>query len=93
MSDKPIQVGDLVQVVRPTLCCGQTKAIGMIYQVVSFNSMKSYKCDSCGGITNLLVADRGFGWGANVCRLKRIPPLSELESRRTEEVLREPACN
>ena len=91
MSDRPIQVGDLVQVVRPTRCCGGTKTIGWTYLVMSFNSMDSYKCEACGAITRSPVADRGYGWGCTVDRLKRIPPLSELEGQRTQEDLREPA--
>jgi hypothetical protein len=89
--DKPISVGDLVVIVRLRECCPENSMIGLIYRVKSLRN-DAYRCHYCG-----LPHDRRFtvAWGegevgANVERLKRIPPLSELESEKQKEDLREP---
>ena len=91
MRDRPIAVGDLVQVVRPTPCCGNETALGITYRVVSKNSAWRYACIYCGASLEGDVADKMLGFGALVSRLKRIPPLDELEGERTDETLKEPA--
>ena len=90
--DRPIQVGDLVQVVRwyPCNCCG-----GQISRVVSLLlDSPCNGCSVCGSDIPLqfyaLATLDGFG-EAPIQWLKRIPPLSELEGAQTQEKLREPA--
>ena len=88
-----IKVGDLVQVVKPKACCGAvTEANGIVYEVRSI-SAHSWNCTFCGVYHQTDRADGGDGHSLEVYRLRRIPPLSELEGQRTEEGLREPACN
>ena len=89
MSDRPISVGDLVQVVKPRLCCGNSSAIGRVF-VVGRISMGCY-CSTCGFTPPLPCASVQDGVGkCEVERLKRIPPLDELEGERTEESTRLP---
>lgn len=87
MSERPIEVGDLVQVVRT--CCHQHGRFGKIFTVASILKSVTSECN------------RGHTTFGDVCRwddrdetvylpmqwLKRIPPLSELES--TDETIKE----
>ena len=95
--DKPISVGDLVQVVRPRLraCkCADGQAgltLGRVF-VVSAIRDNGTKCADCN--VDLGTHRLAYGAGEGVYeleRLKRIPPLSELETARTEETLKVPA--
>ncbi len=87
--DKPIGVGDLVMVVRPTPCCGCTDSIGDIFRVKWMGHLEG-ECCNCGDDS---VASEGPGADSDanndegylLSRLKRIPPLSELETVRTED--------
>ena len=83
MSDRPIQVGDMVMVVRGVTCCGSlTGSEGKIFAVTSiFTDTKGYICDFCEA-KNEQYAARGLPGtprAIDLDRLKRIPPLSELE--------------
>lgn len=80
MSDKPISVGDLVQVVRPTTCCGITVALGRVHTVSGFFN-DGFKCEHCGASPNsVLVALVDGKWGGyEASRLKRFPPLEDLK--------------
>lgn len=91
MSDRPIQVGDLVQVVLPTPCCGKLgKLYGTMFTVSGFRT--SYgRCAQCNLPGPRLVAEGHSNRTFSVVRLKRIPPLSELEGERTQEKLKETA--
>lgn len=85
MSDKPISVGDLVVVVKPTLCCGQLgKSFGAVFRVSHIRERTYSRCAHCGSSAITLLAD---GWRAAISlyRLKRIPPLSELEGEKRDE--------
>ena len=91
MSDRPIQVGDLVQIVRGTRCCNKPGHVGLIYTVTRMKSSK-WHCSHCNSEeSELLVAGVGHMNGYEMSRLKRIPPLEELEGEKTEKDLREPA--
>ena len=91
MKDRPIQVGDLVQVVRPPVC-GCIKLIGITFKVSSFGNAERYRCTSCGfSWPHDGHSVRGYkDFAFQEYLLKRIPPLDELEGERTEEKLREP---
>ena len=90
--DKPIEAGDMVQVIRPISCCGADVAIGWTFIVTRIRASPRSRCRHChqrfeGG----LVAE-GHPVGVfDIPRLKRIPPLSELEGEKQKEDLREPA--
>ena len=88
---KEIQVGDLVVVVKPTYCCGYARSLGMTFVVNKIMEGPS-RCGNCGAIDETLDALKPDGDWAELGRLKRIPPLKELEGQRTEEERREPAC-
>ena len=87
MSER-IAVGDLVQVVKPTLCCGSTATLGYIFRVDNFYSGPHGPCWRCHRVGKEVLARRGKendGW--EISRLKRIPPLEELEREtRKEEI-------
>ena len=82
MSD--IKVGDLVVVVRPRTCCGNMKAIGRLFVVQSFGD---FSWCECGQKQHWSVAYLDDWYRCEVSRLKRIPPLSELEGEKIKEEL------
>lgn len=90
MSDKPISVGDLVQVIGSH--CGKSGALGIIRTVEGFKS-SSCRCTGCGFVVNeeLVAVLEGPApwskWHIPVRYLKRIPPLDELESEKNKEEL------
>lgn len=97
MSDRPIQVGDLVQVVRASEC-GCTSTVGLIFRITEPPSWWISRCNTCGDrrMNTLLYesgisASNGSTYGFEGYRLKRIPPLEELEGQRTQEDMKEPA--
>jgi hypothetical protein len=82
----PIKVGDLVVVVRPTLCCNDARGIGKIFTVIGPARSESQQCSNCRRVfktTDEVTINNGFGIEKR--RLKRIPPLSELEGEKREE--------
>ena len=90
MSDRPIQVGDLVMVVKAIPCCGTIgQWMGKIFTVVAF--APTWTCAKCKKTTFATAAMIDSHWRQPLVRLKRIPPLEELEGQRTEEKLKEPA--
>ena len=89
-AEKPISVGDLVQVVRPTKCCD--RHVGVIFTVTEIcqSTGGPWYCPGCGasGISQgLFPYARGYANGVAMRLLKRIPPLDELESEDKKEEL------
>lgn len=90
-----IKTGDLVMVVRGRHCCNteaSAKWFGYIFRVAGLEDVSDRRCKDCGDQRPMITALRAsdpIGWDVN--RLKRIPPLSELEGERTQEDIREPA--
>ena len=87
---EPIKVGDLVQVVRTPNCCGSTVGLGMTRTVIGFSETTRARCVSCGRVRLTLsaVLDGPAPWSKwhiEPSRLKRIPPLSELEGEKRDE--------
>ena len=84
MTDQ-INVGDLVQVVRPTFCCGGTTLLGLTFVAGPFAVKEGY-CGWCDakGLQGPSVPGRFLY--VDVRTLKRIPPLEELQTyRQTDE--------
>ena len=86
MSD--IKVGDLVMVVKSSLCCGSTDGIGETF-VVRWLGRPNGQCEACGNCRPTYGADSVTNGddGYDLRRLKRIPPLSDLERVTDKEEL------
>lgn len=84
--DKPISVGDLVVLVKPTPCCGDERNVGRFFTVLSLTKKPGFPwCNHCAAERQTLsvqIADKGW---VELYRLKRIPPLDELEGEKREE--------
>ena len=93
-AERPIAVGDLVQVVRPTPCCGNENNLSRIFVVEAIGRFGDF-CMYCGRRVRLVSAQGLVGAGTTnsvrLSRLKRIPPLDELEGTKTDEPMKEPA--
>jgi len=91
MKDRPIQVGDLVMVVKPTVCCKSEIGIGMIFKVAAIARSFAH-CITCGYVhpTEELRAYDENACGALLQRLKRIPGLGELTQVKIKESQRFP---
>ena len=91
MSD--IKVGDLVVVVRPSICIGGNANIGHTFTVRKIDSwLDGGPCKWCNRRHyGAFYAYDDDGESFPLPRLKRIQPMSELEGEKREEDLREPA--
>jgi hypothetical protein len=81
--DKPIQIGDLVLVLYPNHCgCG--KAVGNIFRVAHIDTRPiRNRCGACNAIYGPEdQAGDGGNIRAQLWRLKRIPPLEELQGEK-----------
>lgn len=85
---KPISVGDLVVVVKPTPCCGNTNALGLHFVVKEIRpAIGRYHCEHCKTTwPNEVVALQEPPYAFRLWRLKRIPPLGEIDGLESEEV-------
>ncbi len=74
-----IREGDLVMVVRPGRC-GCTNSIGKVFRFTNITSYSPSVCAHCGkrhtAETAVLTP---FGGWCSIYRLKRIPPLDQLD--------------
>lgn len=84
--DKPISVGDLVAIVKPTPCCGDGRSLGEIWTVIPDEHRGAHAtCVFCRQIfehspaTTVFINAGGFIFRN---RLKRIPPLADLEGKK-----------
>jgi hypothetical protein len=84
--DKPISVGDLVVVVRA--CCADTSLyLGKMFIAGPPSSEAKPRCRHCLTPTgNPIFTDEHWA-NFSSWRLKRIPPLSELEGQHSEDQL------
>lgn len=74
----PISAGDLVQVIKPTVCCYDPRYLGFVFKVVSLSPCTGSYCRLCRSDYNDgLDAVSDDGSGHDTRTLKRIPPLSE----------------
>lgn len=85
---EPIKAGDLVVVVRGAECCGTSKTVGAVLTVKGPAMHKTQRCGRCGD-RRLTEDDLRLsnGYTYKPYRLKRIPPLSELEGEKRDEEL------
>lgn len=86
--DETIRAGDLVMIVRPRLCCGNTEGIGKIY-VAQYVGKRFLLCPSCKSRSWKIIAaiDSAATFGASPRRLKKIhPPAIDDAVERTEEL-------
>ena len=82
----PLKPGDLVIVVKPVPCCGNTGTVGKILTVLDHKPadiVRCVYCNYCGPGTDHVMVSDDTAKGAN--RLRRIPPLVELESKQQTE--------
>lgn len=86
-NDRPIQVGDLVCVVK--VHCDK-QWLNHVFQVTGI-TRAIRKCYVCGHQEEMDTATGLSHFYMPLAWLRRIPPLSELEGERTEEKLKEPA--
>ena len=83
-----IKAGDLVVVVKPTTCCGNSIEMGHIFRVsgVHFASGSCTKCAKYLGAV-WYAAREGFNGGFLLPEIKKIPPLDEPEREDRKEEL------
>lgn len=79
-----IEVGDLVRVATAASCCGNNAAIGKIFIVEAIGKVMT-RCARCKKLAVVVCALLAGHCAVPVTRLRRIPPLSELESQDTHE--------
>lgn len=87
---EPIKVGDLVVVVKPGPCgCGQSESIGRIFRVGEIRPARNgcTECTRCGKLTRsgAVALQTGERLVYGLYRLRRIPPLAELDSIERKE--------
>ena len=88
MSDRPIQVGDLVVIMQA--CCDHKRVVGTLGRVTELATATTV-CGKCRQPYNGRHAwfENCNHYGFPAKWLKRIPPMGELEGQRTEESLRD----
>lgn len=76
-----IKPGDLVMVVKPIICCGNTSSIGYVFNPVKVEMTGRFGvCEHCGAISNpSICAHDSGGFAYDLPRLIKIdpPPISE----------------
>lgn len=88
MSDKPIAVGDLVMVVRGRPCGCASEMSWRTFIVAEIAENPAGDMYPCGhsAPTNIFATPEIGGVGPDLSRLKRIPPLEDLQTfRNTDE--------
>lgn len=82
-----ISVGDLVYVARPTPCCGNNQTVNNYFVVKELRVLQHPLCTFCSTLNEADVfALDAEGYGYHLYRLKKVPPLPELEERKEEIV-------
>ncbi len=79
--DRPIEVGDLVMVVRPTPCCGETD-YGSVFKVKEIGIAH---CDTCNEPRKVAFNTTDGGWA--ISQLIRIDPPALADETRQDERL------
>lgn len=79
-----IEVGDLAVIVKPTPCCGRDDSVGLVFRVMGIETGDE-SCRFCHArrvATSAAITDHRL---VDMNRIKRIPPLSELEGEKRDE--------
>ena len=87
-SEKPIEVGDLVVVVKNKRCCGHNRNLGLVFAVTEIADAWG-QCMDCGDsrIEYITRLPHGKNMWVAVDLCRRIPPLGELrEEKIVEEI-------
>lgn len=87
-----IQKGDMVVVVRPATCCGDTTGIGMVYEVLDVIQDAVGNCHACGRELGPIAAcirkfDGKRPSGHELCRVVKLPPLRVPQDEFSEKSL------
>jgi len=82
MKDEPIIVGDLVMVIKPTICCGYGDLMGRPFTVLAIVGAESGPsiCKQCGLASSTVDAQEADKRWHDIRTLKKMPPQTELES-------------
>lgn len=92
MNERPISVGDVVQVVKLPVC-GCDLAMGWTFTVNGIFSGADGNCSVCsaarGPDTVVAFSDPQLGC-VEIWRVKRFPPFEELDGLETQEPIRQP---
>lgn len=82
-----IKIGDLVMVLRPSICCGNSRGTGVIFTAADINHGE-FTCGACGATEEIFYVskDKGSRYSTQMHRLIKIDPLNEDEVIREEEV-------
>jgi hypothetical protein len=84
---KPIKAGDLVAIIKPTPCCARSDSIGKHFIVAGFQTGLEIcrYCHESRQATTVKISDSRLL--VDLARVKRIPPLDELEGeKRNKEI-------
>lgn len=86
MTNETIRPGDLVMVVRPTVCCGVGTSIGKVFSVKAI-AKEDGVCKYCGRLLSLrLLAFTGNGRDAVLLsRLKKLNPPAKHQTTEKEK--------
>ena len=82
MSLDPINEGDLVMVIKPTICCGYGDLMGRPFTVLAIVGPESGPsiCKQCGLASSTVDAQAADNRWHDIRTLKKMPPQTELES-------------
>ena len=82
MKDEPISAGDLVMVIKPTICCGYGGDMGRPFTVLAIAGAEygPSTCNQCGQESNTVDAQEVDHCWHDIRTLKKMPPQTELES-------------
>jgi hypothetical protein len=83
-----ISVGDLVMVVKPSICCRNKEMLGKTFTVTGYPIYNKKQCIFCLDYREIhteVILNNNFVVEKE--RLKKIPPLSELEDTKTQKTL------
>lgn len=89
MSDETIREGDLAIAVKPRLCCPEKTKFGKVVRVLEIHSRRVH-CFYCGKPLpkgTIFARTRSGLEGTELCRLRKIPPLTEPESNEEKKEL------
>ena len=88
---EPIKVGDLVMVVKPAICCGSPRRIGLVVRVTGLTNGERTRCTWCSLSDVVPLAEYSSDLCIDIRRLKRIDPPAIGDSLPMRKTVKEPA--